>query len=172
MASLALPRASERILSYASRIQTLTFLFTDIEGSTDLLRRLGNDAYASVLADHHRIIRAGLQAHDGVEHGTEGDSFFVSFGSASACVAAAVEIQRALTGHGWPMAEDVRVRMGIHTDEASVATTGLVGFGIHRAARIAAVSHGGQVLVSTTTVDLVGDSLPRTRLFVTSDRTA
>lgn len=111
-----------------------------------LLRRLGDGAYATVLADHHRIIRAGLQTHDGIEHGTQGDSFFASFGSASASVAAAIEIQRVLSEHEWPSGEDVRVRMGIHTGEASAATTGIVGFEVHRAARIAAVSHGDAAL--------------------------
>jgi predicted ATPase len=101
-----------------------------------------------------------LRSHGGVEHGTQGDSFFASFGSASACVLAAIEIQRDLASHEWPSGEDLRVRMGIHTGEASQAPTGLVGFGVHRAARIAAVSHGGQVLVSAATAEIVVDSLP------------
>jgi len=147
-------------VSYTSPIQTLTFLFTDIEGSTALLRRLGDDGYAKVLADHHRIIRAGLRAHDGIEHGTQGDSFFASFGSASASVLAAIEVQRALSGREWPPGEHVRVRMGLHTGEASTAPTGLVGYEVHHAARIAAVAHGGQVLASASTVELVRDSLP------------
>jgi len=130
-----------QLISYAFRIETLTFLFTDIEGSTVLLRRLGDDVYSKVLDDHHRLIRASLQAHHGSEQGTQGDSFFAVFSSPSACVAAAVEMQQALAEHEWPAGEQLQVRMGIHTGEASEASTGLVGYEVHRAARIAAVGH-------------------------------
>jgi predicted ATPase/class 3 adenylate cyclase len=138
----------------------LTFLFTDIEGSTALLRRLGDDSYAQLLLDHHRIIRASIEAHDGEERGTEGDSFFATFASPSACVAAAADMQRALSGRECPDGEQLRVRMGIHTGEASAASTGLVGYQVHRAARIAAVSHGGQVVLSASAAELVRDSMP------------
>jgi predicted ATPase/class 3 adenylate cyclase len=135
-------------------------LFTDIEGSTALLRRLGSDSYAELLADHHQIIRASLEAHGGEEQGTEGDSFFATFSSPSACVAATIEMQRALADHRWPGGELLRVRMGVHTGEASSASIGLVGFQIHRAARIAAVSNGGQVVLSASTTEMVRDSMP------------
>jgi predicted ATPase/class 3 adenylate cyclase/Tfp pilus assembly protein PilF len=141
-------------------VETLTFLFTDIEGSTALLRRLGQGVYAEVLAGHHSLIRSGLAAHDGKEVATQGDGFFAAFSSPSACVAAAMEMQQALEMHAWPAGEQVRVRMGVHTGEAAQTVTGLVGLDVHRAARVAAVAHGGQVLLSETAAALVRDSLP------------
>src|SRR5215469_14101505 len=122
--------------------QTFTFLFTDIEGSTALLARRG-DLFPEILTDHHRLIRASLAAHGGEEVDTQGDAFFVVFSSPSACVAAAIGMQRAFGSHPWPGGEPVRV-----------------GMGIHRAARVAAVGHGGQVLVSAATAGLLGDSMP------------
>ncbi len=139
--------------------QTLTFLFTDIEGSTAMLQHLG-DAYAQVLADHHRLIRAALAAHGGQEIDTQGDAFFAVFSSPSACVAAAIEMQRAFVSYPWPVGETVRVRMGIHSGEASETSAGLVGLDVHRAARIASAAHGGQVVLSATTAALLRDSLP------------
>ena len=141
-------------------MEIFTFLFTDIEGSTALLRRLGAAAYAQVLADHHDVIRSGLAAHEGEEVDTQGDAFFAVFSSPGECVAAAVEMQRAIEGHAWPAAEHVRVRMGIHTGAAAKTETGLVGLDIHRAARLAAVAFGGQILVSEATAVLVRDTLP------------
>jgi len=135
-------------------------LFTDIEGSTLLLERLGRRAYAEVLADHHRLIRAGVSAHGGREVDTQGDSFFVVFPSASGSVAAAIEIQLALEAHRWAGGERVRVRMGLHAGEASETTTGMVGYDVHRAARVAATAHGGQILLSETAAALVRESLP------------
>jgi predicted ATPase/class 3 adenylate cyclase len=135
-------------------------LFTDIEGSTVLLRRLGEGVYAQALADHHALIRSSLAAHDGEEAGTQGDAFFAVFSSPKACVAAAVEMQQALEAHRWPDGEHVRVRMGMHTGEAAQTVTGLVGLDVHRAARVAAVAYGGQVLLSETAAALVRDSLP------------
>ena len=140
--------------------ETLTFLFTDIQGSTALLRRLGGAGFAGVLGDHHRLIRAGLAAHDGKEIDTQGDSFFAVFSSPSSCVAAMIEIQRAVETHEWPAGELVRVRMGAHSGEASTTPTGLVGIDVHRAARVAAVAHGGQSILSSTTAALVRDSMP------------
>lgn len=139
--------------------QTLTFLFTDIEGSTAILQRLP-DAYAEILADHHRIIRAGLAGHDGREIDTQGDAFFAVFTSARACVAAAIEMQRAFGSHPWPAGREVRVRMGMHSGEAAQTGVGLVGLDVHRAARVAAVAHGGQVVLSATTAALLRDSMP------------
>jgi len=141
-------------------VETLTFLFTDIEGSTVLLRRLGEGVYARVLADHHSLIRSGLAAHGGQEVGTQGDAFFAVFSSPKACVMAVVEMQQTLESHGWPEGERVRVRMGVHTGEAAQTVTGLVGLDVHRAARVAAVAYGGQVLLSETAAALVRDSLP------------
>jgi predicted ATPase/class 3 adenylate cyclase len=140
--------------------ETLTFLFTDIEGSTALLRRVGDGDYAQVLAGHHAVIRWGLAGHGGREVDTQGDAFFAVFSSPRACVAAVLEMQRALEAHEWPAGERVRVRMGVHTGEASKAGTGLVGLDVHRAARVAAVAYGGQVLVSETAAGLVRDRLP------------
>src|SRR6516164_11383248 len=125
-----------------------TFLFTDVEGSTALLGRLGEGLYSEVLADHHLLIRSGLAAHDGREVDTQGDAFFAVFSSPRACVAAVLQMQQALAAHAWPGGEQVRVRMGIHCGEAVKTATGLVGLEVHRAARVAAVAYGGQVLVS------------------------
>ena len=145
---------------YAVSVQTLTFLFTDIEGSTALLRRVGEDVYAQVLAGHHALIRSSLAAHDGSEVDTQGDAFFAVFSSPRACVAAVLEMQQALQRHAWPAGEQVRVRMGVHSGEAKRTAAGLVGLEVHRAARVAAVACGGQVLVSETAAALVRDWLP------------
>jgi class 3 adenylate cyclase len=141
-------------------MEIFTFLFTDIEGSTALLRRLGEGLYAQVLADHRVLIRSGLAAHNGREIDTQGDAFFAVFAAPTACVAAVLEMQQALQTHAWPCAEQVRVRMGIHTGEASQTGAGLVGLDVHRAARVAAVGYGGQVLLSEAAAVLVRDALP------------
>ena len=145
---------------YAVGVETLTFLFTDIEGSTALLGRLGDDGYAQVLAGHHALIRSALAAYDGREIDTQGDAFFAVFSSPRACVAAVLQMQRAIQAHAWPGGERVRVRMGIHCGEAERTAAGLVGLEVHRAARVAAVAHGGQVLVSEPAAALVRDWLP------------
>lgn len=134
--------------------ETLTFLFTDIEGSTSLLKRVGEDVYARVLVDHDRLIRSGIAAHGGKEMNTTGDGFFAVFSSASDGVAAVVEMQLALGEHDWPSSERIRVRMGLHCGEASETPAGLVGFDVHRAARVAGVAHGGQILLSETAAAL------------------
>ena len=134
--------------------------FTDIEGSTALLGRLGDDGYAQVLADHHALIRSALAGHDGSEVDTQGDGFFAVFSSPRACVAAVLEMQQAIDAHAWPHGEQVRVRMGIHCGEAAQTATGLVGLEVHRAARVAAVAYGGQALVSEAVAVLVRDGLP------------
>ena len=141
-------------------METLTFLFTDIEGSTALLGRLGEDVYAQVLAGHHALIRSALAAHDGREIDTQGDAFFAVFSSPRACVAAVLQMQQAIQAHAWPGGERVRVRMGIHCGEAARTAAGLVGLEVHRAARVAAVAYGGQVLVSEAAAVLVRDGLP------------
>jgi predicted ATPase/class 3 adenylate cyclase/DNA-binding CsgD family transcriptional regulator len=141
-------------------VETLTFLFTDIEGSTALLRRLGEDGYAQVLAGHHALIRSALAAHDGSEIDTQGDAFFAVFSSPRGCVAAVLGMQQAFEAHAWPAEMRVRVRMGVHCGEAARTAAGLVGPEVHQAARVAAVAYGGQVLVSETAAALVRDWLP------------
>jgi len=128
---------------------TVTLLFTDIEGSTRLLQELG-DEYADVLADHRRRLRAEFGRHGGVEVGTEGDAFFVAFAKASDALAAAAAGREALADG------PIRLRMGLHTGEPTVTEEGYVGIDVHRAARIAAAGHGGQILVSQATRDLAG----------------
>jgi len=127
----------------------VTFLFTDVEGSTSLLHRLGPEPYAEALAEHRRVIRAACDAHGGVEVDTQGDSLFVAFGRARDAIAAARDAQEGLTGG------PIRVRMGIHTGEPLLTDSGYAGMDVHRAARVAAAGHGGQVLVSQSTRDLV-----------------
>jgi predicted ATPase/class 3 adenylate cyclase len=141
-------------------VPTTTFLFTDLEGSTSLLGRVGEDVYASVLAVHHALIRSALAAHDGTELTMMGDGFFAAFSSPRECVAAVLEMQQAIESHDWPAGEHIRVRMGVHTGEAEQTVVGPVGLDIHRAARIAAVAHGGQVLLSESGATLVRDWLP------------
>ncbi len=138
---------------------TVTFLMTDIEGSTRLLQGLG-DRYPAVLGHHHRLLREAFRAHGGTEIETAGDSLFYSFPSARAAVQAAVAGQHAIGGHAWPAGWTVRVRMGLHTGEPAVGELGFVGIDVHRTARIGAAGHGGQILVSQTTRDLAGDDLP------------
>jgi class 3 adenylate cyclase len=138
---------------------TVTFVFTDIEGSTALLKRLG-DRYTDVLADHRRLIRAEFTARSGQEIDTQGDAFFFCFGRAKDAVAAAVAAQRALAAHTWPDGTELRVRMSLHTGEPILGEEGYVGIDVHRAARICAAGHGGQVLLSATTAALVASRLP------------
>jgi predicted ATPase/class 3 adenylate cyclase len=128
---------------------TVTFLFTDIEGSTRLLHELGDD-YADALAEHRRVLREAFDRHGGVEVDTQGDAFFVAFARAKDALAAAAEGQAALESG------PIRVRMGLHTGEPLVTEEGYVGIDVHRAARIAAAGHGGQTVVSQTTFDLAG----------------
>jgi predicted ATPase/class 3 adenylate cyclase len=134
-------------------------LFTDVEGSTRLLTRL-RGRYAEVLAEHQRLMRAAFDDHDGREVHTEGDGFFVAFVRASDAIAAAVSAQRALASRRWPEGVDVRVRMGVHTGEAEIRDGDYVGLDVHRAARICAAGHGGQVLLASSTRELVADELP------------
>jgi class 3 adenylate cyclase len=138
---------------------TVTFLFTDIEGSTRLLRALG-ERYAEVLDGHHRLVREAIAGGGGTEVGTEGDSFFAAFHTAHGALDAAVAAQRALADAAWPEGVDVRVRMGLHTGESRIADASYVGIDVHRAARISAAAHGGQVLLSSSTAELVRDRLP------------
>ena len=139
---------------------TVTFLFTDVEGSTRLVKVLGADAYGDVLDAHRRLLRDAFRKHDGVEIDCQGDGFFVAFQTASEAARAAVGAQRVLAKHRWPDDGVVRVRIGIHTGEAAVADGSYRGLAVHQAARICTSAHGGQVLVSSTTRDLVEPGLP------------
>jgi predicted ATPase/class 3 adenylate cyclase len=134
---------------------TVTFLFSDIEGSTRLVQDLGPAVYAELLERHNAIIRAAIDRHGGTERGTHGDSFLVMFPEAPAAVEAAIEAQRALNTTDWPANAEVRVRMGLHAGLATLGGDDYVGTDIHRAARIAAAAHGGQVVVSEATRGLV-----------------
>lgn len=138
---------------------TVTFLFSDIEGSTRLLQELG-DAYAQVVDNHRRIMRESMVAHGGTEIDTQGDAFFFSFTRAKDAADAAVAAQRALAANKWPEASDVRVRMGLHTGEPQVGEHGYLGIDVVRAARICSAGHGGQILLSETTRALLGNALP------------
>jgi YVTN family beta-propeller protein len=134
----------------------VTFLFSDIEGSTRLVKDL-RERYGEVLAEHQRLLRAAFANHGGHEIDTQGDSFFVAFSRARDAVLAAVEGQRALRSHPWPDDVDVRVRMGVHTGQAVASDGRYTGLAVHRAARIGAAGHGGQVLVSQATQTLLED---------------
>ncbi len=139
---------------------TLTFLFSDVEGSTRLVQSLGA-GYPALLERHQTILRRAFEDAGGVEVATEGDSFFVVFRSALAAVAAAAAAQRGLSAEPWPAAAGaVRVRMGLHTGEGTLGGDNYVGLDVHRAARISAAAHGGQVLLSDLTRGLVTSSLP------------
>ena len=137
---------------------TVTFFFSDIEGSTRLLEALGRD-YADVLQRHHRILRDAFGRCAAVEVGTEGDSFFAVFPSARDAVAAAISIQRSIAAEEWPQGARLQVRIGLHTGEAGLAEAGYVGLDLHRAARIMAAAHGGQIVVSEATRAVVDRSL-------------
>src|SRR5437764_4413729 len=139
---------------------TVTFLFSDIEGSTRLLKQLGRERYGALLAQHNVLLREAFEAHGGIEIDRQGDAFFFVFRSAGTAVAGAAAAQRALAAHEWPEDGGVRVRMGLHTGEASVNGEGYVGFAVHQAARIGDLGHGGQILLSRTTAALVEHELP------------
>jgi class 3 adenylate cyclase/tetratricopeptide (TPR) repeat protein len=136
---------------------TVTFLFTDIEGSTELLKRLGR-RYGEVLTDHREILRKAVREHGGEEVDRQGDSFLFAFPRADEAAAAAIDGQQALAAHEWPPGNRLRVRMGIHTAEPTVSEEGYYGLGVHRAARIMAAAHGGQVLVSLATSSVLEDA--------------
>jgi peptide/nickel transport system substrate-binding protein len=137
---------------------TVTFLFTDVEGSTRLLKRLG-ERYGDVLDAHRAILRAAFAESNGQEIDTQGDSFFVVFRRAKDAIAAAVEGQRRLAAHPWPDGAELRVRMGVHTGEPVVGPDRYIGLAVVRGARIMAAGHGGQILVSGATRELVEDDL-------------
>jgi YVTN family beta-propeller protein len=134
----------------------VTFLFSDIEGSTRLVKEL-RERYGDVLGEHQRLLRAAFEAHGGYEVDTQGDSFFIAFSSARDALLAAVEGQLALLAHPWPDGVRIKVRMGVHTGQAVASGGRYTGLAVHRAARIGAAGHGGQILVSQATQTLVED---------------
>ena len=138
---------------------TVTFAFTDIEGSTALLKLLG-DGYAELLSTHRRLVRAAFEAHGGVEIDTQGDASFYAFVRARDAVAAAAEVQRAHVAQAWPNRLEVRIRVGLHTGEPTLVEEGYLGLDVVRAARLCGVCRGRQVLLSETTRSLVGSTLP------------
>ena len=138
---------------------TVTFLFSDIEGSTKLVERFGA-GWPELLQRHRAALRGAFADHGGWEHATEGDSFFVAFTSAADAVKAAASGQRALAAEAWPTDGEIRVRMGLHTGDGRLSGGDYVGLDVHRAARIGAAGHGGQVVVSESTAALVQGSLP------------
>src|SRR3989454_3578158 len=138
---------------------TVTFFFSDIEGSTRLIQQLG-ERYPDVLLAHHAIQREALAANGGHELRTEGDSLFSVFDSALEACACAVAVQRRLQQHAWPDGAAVQVRVGLHTGEATLVGNEYLGLDVHRAARVASAGNGGQVLLSETTRALVDHVLP------------
>jgi class 3 adenylate cyclase len=138
---------------------TVTFVFTDLEGSTALVKQLGDD-FGEVLSQHRRIVRHVFGAAGGTEIDTQGDAFFYAFPRAREAVGAAVEVQRRHANAEWPSGVDVRVRIGLHTGEPAVGEEGYHGLDVVRAARICTVARGGNVLLSETTKALIGSSLP------------
>jgi len=136
--------------------ETVTFLFTDVVHSTELVKRL-RDEYGPVLAAHRDLLRAAFTTHSGMEVDTQGDAFFVAFGHARDAVSAAAESQRGLAAKRWPRDVEVCVRMGLHTGEAYRADHGYAGLAVHRAARICTLAHGGQVLLSRSTAGILDD---------------
>lgn len=138
---------------------TVTLLFTDMEGSTHLLQRLGKH-YADVLADCRSLMRNVFLQYNGHEVDNQGDAFFVVFARATDAVMAAVTTQRALADHSWPQGVSVRVRIGLHTGEPMLTTDGYIGIDVHHAARVMSAGHGGQILLSPTTLQLVEQHLP------------
>jgi class 3 adenylate cyclase len=139
---------------------TVTFVFTDIEGSTRLLQEFGDEGWGRVSGEHRRLVRESFGARGGTEIDTQGDAFFFSFPRARDAVAAAVAAQRALRDNEWPEGREVSVRMGLHTGEPHVGEEGYLGLDVVRAARISAAGHGGQILISETTRALLGNQLP------------
>ena len=138
---------------------TVTFLFTDIEGSTRLLRDL-DERYGELISQHRRALREVAAEHGGIEIDAQGDAFFFTFSRARDAVAAAIAAQRRLAGERWPADAEPKVRMGLHTGEPGVAEEGYVGIDVVRGARLTAAAHGGQILVSEPTRTLLPAELP------------
>lgn len=141
---------------------TVTFLFTDIEKSTALLQRLGDRQYAEILEEHQRLLREAFAEGNGREIDTQGDAFLVAFSRARDALGTAVAVQRSLMKHNWPDGVSLQVRIGLHTGEPIVSAGRYVGLDVHRAARICAAAHGGQILLSDRASALVTKDLPDT----------
>src|SRR4029078_1801544 len=137
---------------------TVTFLFTDIEGSTGLAEMLG-ETWPAVVATHHELLRRTAAAAAGVVVSTEGDSFFIVFEQATSAIRGAVEMQRAIARQDWPGGVEIRVRMGLHTGDAILGGDDYAGLDVNRAARISASGHGGQILTSAATRELTESEL-------------
>jgi DNA-binding NarL/FixJ family response regulator/class 3 adenylate cyclase len=150
----------DRCMAIQPPTGTVTFMFTDIEGSTRLLREIGRDRYEDVLGTHRRLLREAVEHSDGYVAGTEGDGCMIVFRSGGDAVAAAADAQRAHAGHPWPPDARLRVRMGLHTGDAMLGDEGYIGLAVHHGARIAAAGDGGQVLLSSITARLVAHQLP------------
>ena len=142
---------------------TVTFLFTDVEGSTALAHRLPHD-FQDILVEHRSLVRAAVAERDGVEIDVRGDEFFVAFDDAAGAAHAAVAAQRAISSHAWPKDAELRIRMGMHTGEAIYADKDYLGVDVHKAARICFAGHGGQILLSEATHELVPEELERREL--------
>ncbi len=138
---------------------TVTFVFTDVEGSTALLKRLGDD-YGELIARHRKLVRKTFGKHGGVEIDMQGDAFFFAFARARDAVAGAVAVQCAHAEQSWPGGEQVLVRMGLHTGEPALGEEGYLGLDVVRAARLGTAGRGGQVLLSGATRALLGSTLP------------
>jgi class 3 adenylate cyclase/CheY-like chemotaxis protein len=137
---------------------TVTFLFTDVEGSTALAHKLAHD-FQDVLVEHRSLVRSAVAERNGVEIDVRGDEFFVAFDDAAAAVHAAIAAQRAISSHTWPQDAELRIRMGMHTGEAIYADKDYLGIDVHKAARICFAGHGGQILLSEATHELVPEEL-------------
>jgi class 3 adenylate cyclase/CheY-like chemotaxis protein len=142
---------------------TVTFLFTDVEGSTALAHRLRHD-FQDVLVEHRSLVRAAVAERDGVEIDVRGDEFFVAFDDAAGAAHAAIAAQHAISSHAWPKNAELRIRMGMHTGEAIYADKDYLGVDVHKAARICFAGHGGQILISEATHELVPEELERREL--------
>jgi class 3 adenylate cyclase len=137
----------------------VTFALIDIEGSTELLHRLG-EGYSPMLNQLRRLMRTAVQHAGGREVDAHGDELFAAFERAGSALDAAVAIQRAVRAHAWPAGIELRVRIGIHTGRPSLAETGYVGLAVHTVARVSTSAHGGQIVITSAVRDAVGRSLP------------
>jgi len=138
----------------------VTFLFTDIEGSTGLLQALGAETYGHLQDAHSAIMREAIDRGSGVEIRTEGDAFFAVFGSAAGALLAATEAQRGLAAHVWPDGSEIRVRIGIHRGHPNLTETGYIGLSVHAVSRVCQAAHGGQIVVSRSAKDGLTDGPP------------
>ena len=142
-------------------VGTVTFLFTDIQGSTRLLKTVGHERYEELLATHRRLMRTAVEHTGGVVDNMQGDACLAVFRSGADAVVAAVQAQREHATYAWPDDEAVRVRMGLHTGDATRGDEGYIGLAVHHGARVAAASDGGQIVVSAMTASLVAHQLPK-----------